>query len=133
MISFPPSSIPPAFQEKPVKLSCFFAFIRHTKQCVCVFVCFYIQMPFQFITQSLYLYSKVITHDWSESLAIAERKEKFDRISDKNLKLGNNYYTFRQHVIPKPCTKDGKLIVSTETVNLQLFCKIYFFTEKSGW
>lgn len=69
-----------------------------------------------------------MTHDWSETLGIAERKQKFDKPSEKrNLKLESDSHTSGQFLIPNPYTKDRKtniLDFKTEIVNLQLFCKI---------
>lgn len=133
---FLPSSPPPSFKEILVKLSCFFALDILERLCVyvSVYVCVCVVVLysnlhclFNFITQFLNPCSKVMTHDWSETLGIAEGKEVWTTSDKSNLELESDYCTSGQLLIPKPYPKDSKIIVlafKTEIVNLQIFGKI---------
>lgn len=68
-----------------------------------------------------------MTHDWSEILGIAERKEVWTTSDKSNLELKRDYCTSGQLLIPKPYSKDRKIIVwvfKMEIVNLQILGKI---------
>lgn len=129
----PPSSTSPAFKEILIKLSCFISLCVSVSVCwsvfisICLILYSKLHCLFNFITQSLNLCCEAMIHDWSEGLGIAERKRKFDKLSDKrNLKLESDsdlWSIFNLH----PRTKNRKtniLTLKTEIVNLQLLGEI---------